>query len=94
MVDGQSAEETGTTSSSSLMTNDRSPMTTHRIPIIAMTANALAGDRERCLAAGMDEYLPKPITFEALRSVLRRWLPPESLAETPSRSDGCPKAAA
>ncbi|MBI5855802.1 MAG: response regulator [Nitrospirae bacterium] len=66
---------------------------TRRLPIIAMTANALAGDRERCLAAGMDEYLPKPITFEAMRSVLRRWLPLESLAETPSKTDGCLKAA-
>ena len=46
-----------------------------RLPIVAMTANAMAGDRERCLEAGMDDYLPKPVSREQLEGCLKRWLP-------------------
>ncbi|MBI3283372.1 MAG: response regulator [Burkholderiales bacterium] len=44
------------------------------LPIIAMTANAMAGDRERCLAAGMNDHLGKPIDIDELFRVLKRWL--------------------
>ncbi|MDH5389356.1 MAG: ATP-binding protein [Gammaproteobacteria bacterium] len=45
-----------------------------RLPIIAMTANVMQGDRERCLASGMDDYLGKPVRQAELGSVLQRWI--------------------
>jgi CheY-like chemotaxis protein len=45
-----------------------------RVPIIALTADAVEGDRERCLAAGMDDYLAKPFTQDDLQGMLERWL--------------------
>jgi PAS domain S-box-containing protein len=52
--------------------------TTMRIPIIALTADAMAGDRERCLDAGMNDYVTKPIEPASLHRALTRWLQPDS----------------
>jgi two-component system sensor histidine kinase/response regulator len=62
----------------------------HRIPIVAMTANAMAGDRERCLAVGMDDYISKPIERTRLAEMLARWVPlvPAAVSAEPSSPPG------
>ncbi|MEO1367542.1 MAG: response regulator, partial [Acidobacteriota bacterium] len=45
-----------------------------QVPIVALTAHAMKGDRERCLEAGMDDYISKPFTEARLEKTLRRWL--------------------
>ena len=59
-----------------------------RLPIVAMTANAMLGDREKCLAAGMDDYLAKPIKREVLLASLRQWLPPAPATQSFASSAG------
>jgi CheY-like chemotaxis protein len=54
---------------------ERESATGLRCPIIAVTANALEGDRERCIECGMDDYLSKPVKPAALRAALERWVP-------------------
>ncbi|WP_447969391.1 response regulator [Nitrospira sp. M1] len=48
---------------------------TRRVPIVAMTANAMQGDREACLSAGMDDYITKPVSPQQLGDMVKRWLP-------------------
>ncbi|WP_029006802.1 response regulator [Azospirillum halopraeferens] len=54
-----------------------------RVPIVAMTANALAGEMERCTAAGMDDYIAKPVTLGQLAAALNRWLGEGTAAVAP-----------
>ncbi len=60
--------------------DSQSPLPNHHLPIIAMTANAMQGDRECCLAVGMNDYITKPLVPQALADVLDKWLPPDSPA--------------
>ena len=70
----------------------------HHIPIIAMTAHAMAGDRERCLEAGMDSYVTKPIDPRVLAEEMAKWLKkpqdlgaaPESAGDITPRREGIP----
>jgi CheY-like chemotaxis protein len=59
-----------------------------RTPIIAMTANAMAGDRERCLAGGMDDYVSKPIVKAELRAGLGKWFGPQSAGARETTAGG------
>jgi CheY-like chemotaxis protein len=58
-----------------------------RVPIVAMTADAMAGSRERCLAAGMDDYIVKPVRMEEVFDTLMRWIPPAGPSASSSRPD-------
>ena len=65
-----------------------------RIPIVALSANAMKSEGDRCLAAGMDEYATKPIALDALESLLARWIPeaPTTEPEPPAPPSPVPSA--
>jgi CheY-like chemotaxis protein len=64
-----------------------------RTPVIAMTAHAMDGDRKRCLDAGMDDYISKPMSFNSLSAVLARWIP-AAPADAVSDAPRAPKPSA
>ena len=70
------------------LTASLTPLTSRHVPIIAMTANAMQEDRDRCLAAGMDDYLSKPVQPKVLAEVLARWV--RSSASISNKTDDRP----
>jgi signal transduction histidine kinase/DNA-binding response OmpR family regulator len=64
-----------------------------RIPILALTANALKGEADRCRLTGMDDYLSKPLQLADLKAALKKWLP-AAASNLPSHGEPAPRAAA
>ncbi|MDR4480049.1 MAG: response regulator [Nitrospira sp.] len=82
LMDCQMPEMDGFTATTAIRRQETDAADGRHVPIIALTANAMEGDRARCLAAGMDDYLAKPFTLSQLRAVLTQWLPPGQTAAT------------
>ncbi len=73
LMDCQMPEMDGYDAASAIRWRERQDVAGSRVPIVALTAHALEGDRQRCLDAGMDDHLAKPYTLEDLRLTTRRW---------------------
>jgi two-component system, sensor histidine kinase and response regulator len=88
LMDGQMPEMDGYEASRRIreaecdnQANGKMASAPRHIPIIALTANAMQGDREKCLAAGMDDYLTKPMKSDQLAEILDKWLPSQENVE-------------
>ena len=77
-MDCQMPEMDGYEAARTIRTREISSSQGTHIPIIAMTAHAMEGDRERCLEAGMDDYIGKPFSVEQLKTILNKWLSPHT----------------
>jgi CheY-like chemotaxis protein/HPt (histidine-containing phosphotransfer) domain-containing protein len=87
LMDCQMPEMGGLEATRVIRAREALPSSSHppvHTPIIALTAHAMPSDRAQCLEAGMDDYLSKPFTLEALRATLARWLSPQAAAASAS----------
>ena len=82
LMDCQMPEMDGFEATRQIRQSEDNGVFAKRVPIIALTANAIKGDRERCLKAGMDEYLSKPVRIEEVSSVLARYLESKNSTST------------
>ena len=89
LMDVQMPEMDGLTATR-IIRDPASSVRNRRIPVIAMTARAMQGDREICLEAGMDDYVVKPVTLQSLAKVLDRWLAPTAEHPQAAGTDDAP----
>ena len=74
LMDCQMPEMDGFAATAAIRRHEQSTGAGRHVPIIALTANAMEGDREKCVAAGMDDYLSKPFSQAGLQAAIRRWM--------------------
>ncbi len=82
LMDCQMPEMDGFTATATIRQQEGDAADHRHVPIIALTANAMEGDRARCLAAGMDDYLAKPFTLTQLSEMLKKWVPVPTNGDT------------
>ncbi len=87
LMDVQMPEMDGLTATARIR-DDEEARGAKPVPIIALTAHAMTGDRERCLASGMSDYLAKPVRPDAFKTVLQKWLVPRPAPPVGAGKDG------
>ncbi|MBX3236547.1 MAG: PAS domain S-box protein [Nitrospiraceae bacterium] len=93
LMDCQMPKMDGFAATEAIRLQEQGPHRSVSVPIIALTANAMDGDRQRCLAAGMDDYLSKPFSLEQLATIVEKHLPGSPHAAQSRRQPGTDKAA-